>query len=185
MPPLSESELKILGADVAPGGASGSWVLTRMHARYTKDQLGADLVFVEAPPIEGGREYGDQSHDAVPSSSDNFQARFIIRHEWTGPILCSSPQRGMWGGPPTSRGRLPVQTRDPNVVRGKLELAAVLRSRVEAIDVTGRAPRVATMSDNEDDHRGKRFGLGALGGLALVLAIATVTERRTRAKAKA
>jgi hypothetical protein len=32
------------------------WVLTRLHARYTKDALGDDLVFKQASPIAGGRE---------------------------------------------------------------------------------------------------------------------------------
>jgi MYXO-CTERM domain-containing protein len=31
---------------------------------------------------------------------NNFQARYAIRHPWTGPIACASPQRGIWGGPP-------------------------------------------------------------------------------------
>jgi hypothetical protein len=29
------------------------FVLTRLHARYTKDNLGEDLVFKAAPPIYG------------------------------------------------------------------------------------------------------------------------------------
>lgn len=32
------------------------FVLTRLHARYTKEALGEDLVFRAAPPIHGGRE---------------------------------------------------------------------------------------------------------------------------------
>ena len=33
------------------GGPLGSYVLTRLHARYAKDALGSDLVFKEAPAI--------------------------------------------------------------------------------------------------------------------------------------
>jgi hypothetical protein len=79
------------------------FVLTRLHARYTKDALGQDLVFREAPPIEGGREdFGapEQRHGAQPFSVNNFQGRYVIRHPWTGPIECAHPRRGVWGGPP-------------------------------------------------------------------------------------
>jgi hypothetical protein len=43
-PVLSDSELDVLGADVVPRKGS-DWVITRLHARYTKEQLGPDLVF--------------------------------------------------------------------------------------------------------------------------------------------
>ena len=184
MPPLTESELKVLGADVAPSGAqSGEWVLTRLHARYSKADLGADLVFVEAPPIHGGREDGDHSTEARPSQGSNdFQTRFIVRHEWTGPITCSDPMRGMWGGPPSNRPRLPPKTRDPEVTRGAIDLATILRTRVDSIGVVGNAPRLSSY-DPDDDTFGaqrRRFGWGALGGLGLAVAIATVTELRAR-----
>jgi MYXO-CTERM domain-containing protein len=38
---------------------------------------------------------------ARSDAQNNFQARYVIRHPWTGPIACGSPQRGMWGGPPS------------------------------------------------------------------------------------
>src|SRR5262249_10862203 len=78
------------------------FVLTRLHARYGKNALGEDLVFREAPPIVGGRESeGRQSHGAEPSSTNNFQGRYVIRHPWTGPIACEAPRPGKWGGPPS------------------------------------------------------------------------------------
>jgi hypothetical protein len=104
------------GVDLATGGpvlsrAASRWVLTRLHARYTKDALGEDLVFRPAPPITGGREMreedGGLEQGAQPASTDNFQARYAIRHPWTGPIACDSPHRGIWGGKP---GGGPVQT---------------------------------------------------------------------------
>jgi MYXO-CTERM domain-containing protein len=122
-PPLEQSDLMTLGADVLPstapspppgGGApilrpryrpsSGNFVITRLHARYSKDALGDDLVFRAAPPIVGGREFvqdgGKLEQGARPDSSNNFQARYVIRHPWTGPIACKNPSRGVWGGPP-------------------------------------------------------------------------------------
>jgi len=35
--------------------------VTRLHARYTKESLGQDIVFKEAPAIAGGREVMDKN----------------------------------------------------------------------------------------------------------------------------
>ncbi len=114
-PPLDQSDFTVLGADVLPGdqdderprgrGFGGGFVVTRLHARYTKDALGEDLVFRAAPPIVGGRESvvdqkGKLEQGAVPASMNNFQARYAIRHPWTGAVKCKNPRRGIWGGPP-------------------------------------------------------------------------------------
>ncbi len=109
--PLSAAELMTLGADVLPRVDAKSedleyslparFVLTRLHARYGKDSLGEDLVFREAGPIGGGRELRDGDRveqGAVPDGSNNFQARYIIRHRWTGPVACERPMYGVWGG---------------------------------------------------------------------------------------
>jgi len=86
-----------------PGGWGMDFVLTRLHARYGKD-ITADLSFKAAPPIVGGREFlqdGNKLEEgAKPSSVNNFQGRYAIRHKWTGKIACKEPRRGRWGGPP-------------------------------------------------------------------------------------
>jgi hypothetical protein len=106
-PPLQDSDVTTLGADVATseGRVSASaYVITRLHARYSKDALGDDLFFRAAPPIVGGREFmqsgGKLEQGARADSTNNFQARYVIRHPWTGAIRCKTPQRGIWGGPP-------------------------------------------------------------------------------------
>jgi len=112
-PALTPEELMTLGADVLPAPAmektdpwarTSGFVLTRMHARYTKDSLGEDLIFRTAKPIVGGREFlvdGKKlEKGSRPDSYNNFQARYAIRHPWTGPIACDKPERGIWGGPP-------------------------------------------------------------------------------------
>ncbi len=84
---------------------SSDMVLTRLHARYGKD-ITNDLVFMAAPPIVGGREFvvDPQTHKleegAKPSSTNNFQGRYAIRHAWEGEIKCEKPVRNRWGGPP-------------------------------------------------------------------------------------
>ncbi|WAS90371.1 DUF2330 domain-containing protein [Nannocystis punicea] len=106
-PPLDGAELMTLGADVMPelGGYPdpGQFVLTRLHARYGAESLGEDLVFRAGEPITGGRETGGPGQNEVGATItgwNNFQARYIIRHPWEGPIRCQNPQRGIWGGPP-------------------------------------------------------------------------------------
>jgi uncharacterized protein (TIGR03382 family) len=78
-------------------------VLTRLHARYGK-AITNDLVFKTADPIVGGREHvdldGKIEHTVEKSDYNNFQARYAIRHKWTGPIACVAPKRNVWGGPP-------------------------------------------------------------------------------------
>jgi uncharacterized protein (TIGR03382 family) len=123
VPSLSGQELRVLGADVLPGlanyfdaqgnlidewGLSNEFTLTRLHARYDKSSLGEDLVFTEAPPIAGGREFlqsdGVLERGSQPAGygGDNFQARYIIRHYWEGAVNCANPVFGRWGGPPSS-----------------------------------------------------------------------------------
>jgi hypothetical protein len=151
-PPLSESELRVLGADVLgpdPGGEPGdgrpsprfyggsNFVVTRMHARYSKDSLGEDLVFRAGQPIAGGREVRDGSgqleHDAKVQSGgiNNFQGRYAMRHPWTGPITCKNPQRGIWGGPPN--GRTPKSQPAVDLAfapRGNVQLATFVKGPV-------------------------------------------------------
>ncbi|MBM4778113.1 MAG: DUF2330 domain-containing protein [Archangiaceae bacterium] len=85
------------------------FVVTRLHARYTKESLGEDLVFRAAPPIQGGREWMKDAETglergATSGTMNNFQARYAIRYPWTGPATCKNPQWGVWGGKPSKNG---------------------------------------------------------------------------------
>ena len=155
-PPLDPGAIATLGGDVLAesgpdgrpvgrgrgiGGMAG-FVLTRLHARYSKDGISEDLVFKAAPAIAGGREWrggdGKLEEGKVASPINNFQARYAIRHAWTGPIECSQPVRGVWGGPPSGTG-----TSQPRpaldlafVPRGQTELASIVRQDIPEIGVT-------------------------------------------------
>src|SRR6185436_6815418 len=97
-------------------GGGASWVLTRMHTRYSKETLSEDLVFRQASPVLGGRaQWNGASSDAgaqVMSQGgvNNFQGRYIIRHYWTGPVACKDPAYGQWGGPPGNANGRPTPT---------------------------------------------------------------------------
>lgn len=114
-PPLEQADVVTLGGDVlfkhvgdqgeyGYGEAQGM-VLTRLHTRYDPSTLTEDIVFKVAEPVVGGREHvvsnGQIEQGAKPDAANNFQARYVIRHPWTGPISCSNPKRGVWGGPPS------------------------------------------------------------------------------------
>jgi MYXO-CTERM domain-containing protein len=144
---LNASDLYTLGADVisgqddqkqGPRGStwrpSSSWVLTRLHLRYTADELKDDLVFQQAKPIIGGRgtpsgEDGTFSEQGAKESRVNqFQARYAILHPWEGEVDCENPDRGVWGGPPSGGNQGPqTAPRTAFAPRGKIELASMVR----------------------------------------------------------
>jgi len=138
-PTLSQADFMTLGADALPSKQAWGFVLTRLHARYTKDNLGEDLVFKAAPPIVGGREFrkggnGELEKGSAPGGRNNFQGRYIIRHPWKGEIKCENPTRGRWGGPTGKLGSKPPSPTAAKSVadapRGKLDLPSVVREDI-------------------------------------------------------
>ncbi|GAB4567765.1 MAG: DUF2330 domain-containing protein [Haliangiales bacterium] len=177
----------------------GGFVLTRLHARYSKDGLADDLVFKAAPPIAGGREFraqGDKLEQGASSSSiNNFQARYAIRHPWTGPIECENPRRGIWGGPPpgvNASGQPKPALELAAAPRGQLQLAAMVAQDVPEVDVKAGAAAPAPTSPSSSQtpepptKQGKGCdiggGVGARGGagglLLLLLAVAALAIGR-------
>ncbi|MFN3201972.1 MAG: DUF2330 domain-containing protein [Bradymonadia bacterium] len=166
VPPLQPSDLMTLGGDVmgvvdnsggktAPGrrpmpgrpffGPASSWVLTRMHTRYSKDTLSEDLVFTEAKPVVGGRARGNGTGVEAPgavemSSTNNFQGRYIIRHFWEGKVACENPIYNRWGGPPSNpkgKKKAAAATDLANAPRGEVELNKVVRSNLPQLKIDG------------------------------------------------
>jgi len=145
-PQLGANDFTLLGADVLDGTAAKptayggyDFVLTRLHARYGKD-ITDDLVFKTADPIVGGREIrtekGRLEKRATKADYNNFQARYAIRHWWTGKMACKNPIRGRWGGP--TNGRQPRPTPALQLAfapRGKIKLPNLLVSDVPEIGV--------------------------------------------------
>jgi hypothetical protein len=135
----------------APPVNTWGFTLTRLHTRYGKDGLGQDLLFREAPPIVGGREdfgVAEQDHGAKPGGSNNFQARYAIRHPWTGPITCASPKRGVWGGPPAGQAGDPSPKSAPKIAyvpRGQVQLASLVRQSIPDLGI--QAPPAASAGD--------------------------------------
>jgi len=142
-PTLRPDEIATLGADVLGGSRDKpeaveayDMVLTRLHARYGKD-IKDDLSFKQAQPIVGGREFvrdgGKLEEGARPDQVNNFQGRYAIRHEWTGPIRCENPTRHIWGGPPAE-----LRARTASSVQPGTNLAFAPRNQIALPDVVKR-----------------------------------------------
>ena len=217
--PLQAAELMTLGADVLPSvgvvdertswSLPGQFVLTRLHARYAKESLGEDLVFREAAAIVGGREVSGANNKLEqgpsPSSLNNFQARYIIRHAWTGPVACKNPVYGRWGGPPNGAQPQPKAAKDLAFVDRSASLAAYVAQDVPEIKFALNLPtplpepsKAETKSDAKADVKAdakvdgkaapeaKQAGAGcgcrtdgATGAGWLVLALMVARRRRS------
>jgi hypothetical protein len=126
-------------------GSPPSWVLTRLHTRYSKETLSEDLIFRQAKPAMGGRASwdgtnGDEGAEVDANGVNNFQGRYIIRHYWQGPVACKEPRFNNWGGPPGH----PIGAAAPTAAkglatapRGKIVLKNEVRSPVPLLGIEG------------------------------------------------
>jgi uncharacterized protein (TIGR03382 family) len=187
-PTLRPSHIRVLGGDVLQ--VDRGLVLTRLHARYGKD-IQHDLVFREAQPIAGGREHfvatGKLEERAQKSHANVFQARYTIRHAWDGPIRCSEPVRGRWGGPPAARDQPSVQSALDLAFapRDAVTLAEVVRQDIPELGV-GLAGAQAMLPANAPATGPAKTKAGcsasgdSAGGLVVVFGLAWLFWTRRR-----
>ena len=202
LPALEPGELATLGADVLGAhGPDDSYVLTRLHLRYPKDFRGDDIVFRKAHPIAGGREMEDDGgrieRRSRPDDWNNFQARYVIRHAWSGPITCTDPQRGMWGPPPPRPGQQdydPWAAMQPRAAsdlafapRGGIALGKVIAEDVPEIGVKQGDATLAPPTLGAPGAVNKRSGCACRGsgsgqmvGAAFIALAALAIGRRRR-----
>ena len=146
------------------------FVLTRLHVRYTKESLGEDLTFKAVSPIVGGREMmvdGKLEHGAQPSSTNNFQARYAVRHAWAGPIDCKEPRRGVWGAKPGgSEFDRPIPKAAAKlglVPHGQADLATFVKQDIPEIGFTRRRPGAGAGASAGTGAGGEGSKKGCLG----------------------
>ena len=142
----------------------GGFVLTRLHTRYGKGALADDLVFRAASAITGGREVhgagGTLEQGAQPARVNNFQARYAIRHAWTGAVACENPRRGIWGGPPGGQKPTPEPATDLAFApRGKVKLATFVAGEsvpglpASALTAVSAGPEASAGKANQPDDQ--------------------------------
>ncbi len=91
-----------LGGDVVTGLELWNTTITRLHARYTAEDLNTDLVFRAAHSVIGGvgtpTVAGELSTEVRANVTNLFQGRYATLSFWDGPTQCSDPVWGRWGG---------------------------------------------------------------------------------------
>jgi len=188
---ISNPDLMTLGGDIVGGQIGrGNFVLTRLHARYGKADMKDDLRFRVAKPVTGGREQWSKNgleYGATPSEQNFFQARYAIRHWWTGPIQCANPVRGVWGGPPDGNYQPTIAaSKLAFAPRGKLEVASVIKRDLWEIGLrkdSGSAPSAPPGGGKFATPPIKKiqgFGFGAMLGLVVISAGLLISRRRAR-----
>jgi hypothetical protein len=174
---VSTGDVSTLGGDLLGNGIENHFVLTRLHARYGRGDMTDDLRFREAKPVTGGREQYTKSgleYGATPSPENFFQARYAIRHWWTGPVTCASPRRGIWGGPPDGNGSQVIAAQKLAFApRGKLQLATMINRDLWEIGVKKARP-----ASGFAKPPGKTMGLTLVGVLGLLGLFAYLARRR-------
>jgi hypothetical protein len=191
-PPEEIAKLRAEWSRLAPAlyrRPGSDLVLTRLHARYGKD-IKDDLHFEKADPIVGGREHvvteGKLEEGAQPSPMNNFQARYAIRHPWTGEIKCEHPRRGVWGGPPHDQIAQDAGVKPATglafVARDEVKLASVVLTGVPELGLASVAP-VPTATPTKTEPAKKTGCCDAGGTASPLLSAATlllVLRRRRR-----
>jgi hypothetical protein len=187
---ISNPDLMTLGGDIVGGQiAQGNFVLTRLHARYGKSDMKDDLRFRVAKPVTGGREQWSKNgleYGAIASQQNFFQARYAIRHWWTGPIKCERPVRGVWGGPPDGNYQPTIAaSKLAFAPRGKLEVASVVKRdlweiglKKDSVSAPSPSPSGGGKFATPPIKKVQGFGFGAMLGLVAISAGLLISRRR-------
>ncbi len=186
----TDADALTLGASVIGGRlAQGYYTLTRLHARYGKDDMKDDLRFREAKPVTGGREQWSRQgieYGATPSTTNNFQARYAIRYWWTSPMKCKNPRRGVWGGPPDGAYHQTLAAgRTAFAPRGKIALAEMINRDLWEIGYKRKkAPAPKASAPGGTKTMGFVFFGGGAGSALLMIGLAVFLGRRRRSTAR-
>jgi MYXO-CTERM domain-containing protein len=191
-PTLDPNDLATLGADVIAATYQdvNTWgmTLTRLHARYGTD-VEDDLVFRAVEAIDGGRGLPDTQGKLDPTVNkgayvNNFQARYVIRHPWTGEVRCDNPQRGRWGGPPPEQQIVDPGTRAATDLafapRGEASLSDLVADDVPAIGVLASKGTQLPPPVRSTRGCGCSTGAGGASSAVLLLVVGAGLVRRRR-----
>ncbi|HEX2730745.1 MAG TPA: DUF2330 domain-containing protein [Polyangiaceae bacterium] len=181
-----------------------NFVLTRLHHRYDKESLNADIELKPAAPIEGGVGIpqgagGDLPQGAKEGGKNDLQIRFVSLHPDISVITCPNPERNRWGKPPLSyRGAHKIWVADQLAMRDRKQqkplevtLTAVPDLGIAGAKAKTDATAAAGNAAAEEKKSGcafapasapglQRTGLGFSGLGALALGLFGLRRRRAR-----
>jgi MYXO-CTERM domain-containing protein len=87
---------------------------------------------------------------------NQFQGRYIIRHEWEGKVECENPQYGIWGGPNGSdspqMGSAPsanTEGRAPQFEAEDVSLGSLVKQEIPEVGVRPGEARKKSTSKSE------------------------------------
>jgi len=161
VPPMDGQDLATLGADVlvetGQGHLSSGFAITRLHARYGKQDISEDLVFAAGTPIRGGAGGAGREQQGIELGGFNsFQGRYIIHNRFEGATDCKYAVRGRWTAPPPEAESRVGVAPGPNTTGELVQdgLAAMSLEALEDGDVpeTGTPLVITTKADNSDNY---------------------------------
>jgi hypothetical protein len=98
-------------------GARQSYVLTRLHHRYTRATLPRDVELAPDPaPVSGGvgvptGATGEIARGTTPAQENQYQVRLLSLRTWNGSLSCGFPTRHRWGKPWSTESRAAREVR--------------------------------------------------------------------------
>lgn len=143
--PLSEADLVELGAN-QPSASPGGYVLSRLHYRYSKQELPLDPELATGRAVTGGLSMpvgaeGRADSGVRVTEPSAFVTRFIHVHRYNRPTVCEHPQRFRWGAPPVEPPGRPEVFIAENMSRKRRDefgqYNAVPNARIEFAAVQG------------------------------------------------
>ena len=173
---------------------------TLQQAAVRRSSLHAGQTDRRRPRVRARRKASSKKA-RVPTRSNNFQARYAIRHAWTGPIRCEHPNRNLWGGPTADVAADPsfkpagtmAATDLAFAPRNAVQLTQVVNRDVPEIDLKASASVSTTPADPAHGRAvpaketTKKTGCGCastdrndLAGGALLVGVISIVRRRRR-----
>ena len=123
-------------------------------------------------PVAGGREHLTKDDalelGAVSDTTNQFQARYAIRHLWEGPITCSHPERGVWGGPPGGPKPRAIAATSLAAAPRNVQFQQYAASRIAELGVGGKLPGATPEAGGTGWMKYFVYGV-LLGGLPLLI----------------
>ncbi len=182
--------------------ARHAYVISRLHHRYDKDTLKADIEIGPGGNMRGGVEApkgpkGELPIESKPADRSMLQTRYVNLHADKSVLKCENPERWRWGkAPRTYRGLRKIWVAEDLSTRDRKEIvpAKVVNTPVPALDLAGKveeptpgAAPASSAGGEEKKGSGCQMsapapGASGSGVSALLLGLGLAWARRRKAR---